>query len=302
MERLFCSSVHANGIMTKQHSLFANRVAVLATMHQKERAIAPLLERELAVTALVPSNFDTDAFGTFTREIKRPGDQLEAARLKAQKALILTGETLAIASEGTFGSHPVLPYIPFNREIVLLLDKANNLEIFGQEISLETNYSHQQVSTFKEAYEFSRKAGFPEHGIVVMVNASSDRKSEIIKGIITQEHLREAVIWALGQSPNGKVHIETDMRAMYNPTRMKTIEKATHDLIAKINKVCPVCDWPGFEVVERIKGLPCEFCNLPTTMIRAVIYQCRKCNFRQEVVFPDGLEKADPAQCMYCNP
>lgn len=288
-------------MMTK-HSLFADRVAILATMHQKERAIAPLLERELAIQVVVPPNFDTDAFGTFTREIKRPGDQLEAARLKAEKALIVTGETLAIASEGTFGPHPVLPYVPYNREIVLLLDKANDLEIFGQEVSLETNYSHKEISTFKEASEFSIKAGFPEHGIVVMVNASSDRKGEIIKGITTEEHLREAVTLALAHSPNGKVHIETDMRAMYNPTRMKTIEKATRDLIAKLNQVCPLCAWPGFEVVEKVKGLPCALCNFPTEMTRAVIYQCKKCSFRQEVVFPDGLKKAEPSQCMYCNP
>jgi hypothetical protein len=71
--------------MTK-HSLFCDRVGVLATMHQKERVIAPLLERELGIKVVVPQNFDTDAFGTFTREIKRPGDQLQAARLKAQKA------------------------------------------------------------------------------------------------------------------------------------------------------------------------------------------------------------------------
>jgi formate dehydrogenase maturation protein FdhE len=98
------------------------------------------------------------------------------------------------------------------------------------------------------------------------------------------------------------VHIETDMRAMYNPTRMKTIEKATHSLIKKLNQLCPDCSCPGFEVVEKRRGLPCALCNLPTAMTRAVIYQCKKCDFSKEELFPDGLEKADPAQCMYCNP
>jgi hypothetical protein len=298
VERLY---VDAKGMMIK-HSLFANRVGVLATMHQKERVIAPLLERELGIQVVVPENFDTDAFGTFTREIKRPGDQLQAARLKAEKALKLTGETLALASEGTFGPHPAIPYVSCAQEIVILFDKANNLEIVGEEFSTETNYRHKSATNVEEAYRFSVEAGFPEHGMIVMVSSSSQYKDEIIKGITTKEQLIEAVTLALSKSPNGKVHIETDMRAMYNPTRMKIIEKATRNLIKKLNQLCPDCSCPGFEVVEKRRGLPCALCNLPTAMTRAVIYQCKKCGFSKEELFPDGLEKADPAQCMYCNP
>ncbi|HEY9652262.1 MAG TPA: DUF6671 family protein, partial [Coleofasciculaceae cyanobacterium] len=162
----------------QQQSLFTNRVAVLATMHQKERAIAPLLEERLGLKVIVPQDFDTDAFGTFTRDIKRPGTQLEAARLKAQKALAVTGETLAIASEGTFGPHPTFPYISLNRELVILLDQANALEIVGQEASTETNYAHQSVSTLEDAYKFADEIGFPEHGLVVIVTASSQSPDE----------------------------------------------------------------------------------------------------------------------------
>jgi hypothetical protein len=288
--------------MMNKPSLFAKRVGVLATMHQKEKVIAPLLEQELGIQVVVPQNFNTDAFGTFTREIKRPGDQLEAARLKAEKALVVTGETLAFASEGTFRPHPGFPYIPCNKEIVILLDKENALEVVGQEFSTETNYSHKIVATVEQAYQFAKEVGFPEHGLVVMVDPSSGADSEIIKGITTEKQLFEAIELTLNKSTTGKVHIETDMRALYNPTRMKNIEKATLDLIRKLNQLCPNCSWPGFEVVARKKGLPCGFCNLPTKLTLSVIYQCRKCDFIQEVLFPDNLEKADPAQCIYCNP
>lgn len=284
------------------HSLFAGRVAVLATMHKKERAIAPILEQELGVKVVVPTNFNTDIFGTFTREINRTGNQIEAAKMKAEKALILTGETLAIASEGTFAPHPELPYISCNREIVVLIDKNNELEIVGQEISLETNFNHQLVQNLEEAYNFARKVGFPEHGLVVMLDSKSKKQDAIFKGITTEKQLIEAVTLALQRSVNGKVHIETDMRALYNPTRMKNIAKATQNLIEKINRACPTCCCPGFEAIATKKGLPCGLCNLPTSMIRSAIYQCKKCGFEQEVLFPSGLEKADPAQCMYCNP
>jgi hypothetical protein len=282
--------------------LFSDRLVVLATMHQKEKVIAPLLQKELGVKTVVPQNFNTDIFGTFTREVKRPGTQIEAARIKAQKALELTGESLAIASEGSFAPHPLVPYISSNREIVILLDKVNNLEIIGEEFSTDTNFSHQIIKNLDDAHIFAKKVGFPEHGLVVWFESSSKRCNEIIKGITKETDLIDAVNSALQNSADGQVNIETDMRAMYNPTRMKNIEKATHSLLKKISSCCPQCHTPGFEITQRISGLPCELCHMPTTLTLTVIYQCKKCDFKQEKLFPNGEEFADPAQCMYCNP
>ncbi|WP_066426665.1 DUF6671 family protein [Anabaena sp. 4-3] len=287
--------------MTYQE-LFRDRTAVIATMHQKERVISPLLSQELGLKVIVPQKFNTDVFGTFTREVKRPGTQIAAARLKAEKALEITGENLAIASEGSFAPHPLVPYIQSNREIVILLDKVNDIEIIGQEFSIETNFNHQVVSNLDEAYEFADKIGFPEHGLVVWCGESEHQDIEIIKGITTEQKLVEAVKFALEKSPDGKVKLETDMRAHYNPTRMKNIEKATRNLLNKISSCCPKCQTPGFDITERIQGLPCELCYTPTTLTHTVIYQCKKCNFREERQFPDGREFADPAHCMYCNP
>lgn len=282
--------------------LFGNRVGVLATMHQKERVMAPILEEKLGIKVRVPENFDTDRFGTFTREIKRMGDQLEAARFKAEAAMAVTGETIAIASEGSFGPHPFLPGISINRELVIFIDKIHPIEIVGQDFSLETNFNHKTVTSFEDAYKFSKEVGFPEHGIVVIFKESSEDQSKIIKGITTDDQLFEVVTFALNQSQDGSVHIETDMRAHYNPTRMKAIEKATHDLISKIHHLCPKCSWPGFELIEQKKGLPCAICNFPTALKLAIIYQCKKCEFTEEKLFPDRVEKADPAHCEYCNP
>ena len=283
-------------------TLFNNRVAVLATMHQKERVIAPLFEKKLGIQVRVPKNFDTDRFGSFTREIERSGSQIEAARLKAQKVLLLTGESLGIASEGSFAPHPSLPYISCNREVVIFIDRENNLEIIGEELSTDTNHSHTKVKDIKQAFEFAEKIGFPEHALVVMLSDCPKNSDEIIKGITTEAELVEAVTHSLIKSPNGTIHLETDMRAMYNPTRMKNIEKATYNLLEKINSFCPKCLTPGFDIVQRIQGLPCEWCSTPTTLTRAVIYKCQKCGFSKEKLFPDGKQFANPAQCIYCNP
>jgi len=282
------------------HSFFNGRRGVLATMHNKEEVIVPMLEKELGIEITVPKGFNSDEFGTFTKDIDRRGNQLEAARYKAEAAMDLENKTLGIASEGSFGPHPISPFIPFNREIVILIDKETGLEIIGESATTETNFMHKKVKNFQEAYDFAVAAGFPQHGIVIKV--SSKDSNEIIKGIITKEDLEKAVEFALDKSISGEIYIETDMRALYNPTRMKNIGAATRDLVTKIYNLCPACSWPGFQLVDRKKGLPCSWCGLPTDLILSQRYLCKKCGYSEEKLYPNGVEKADPGRCNYCNP
>jgi hypothetical protein len=271
-------------------------------MHRKEQVIAPILERELGLKVIVPKQFDTDVFGTFTRERNRPGNQLETARMKAEAALELTGETLAIASEGSFAPHPSFPAIPSNRELVVLIDQSHALEIVGEELSLDTNFNHKTVKTLEEVQEFAQKIGFPQHGLIVRCSASPQDPNPFTKGITTEAELITAAITALERSLTGTIHLETDMRALYNPTRMQVIAQATQNLVKAVKQTCPECGFPGVKVIERRRGLLCELCNLPTSLTRSVVYGCQKCEVRREVLFPDGLTTADPTYCAYCNP
>ncbi|HEY9734701.1 MAG TPA: DUF6671 family protein [Trichocoleus sp.] len=279
------------------HFLFQSRVATLATMHHKEQVIAPALQ-QLGLQTVVPA-LDTDQFGTFTRDVKRPGDQLATARLKAEAALRITGGDLAIASEGSFGSHPAVPWLPYNRELVILIDRANDLEIVGEALSTETNFDHTQVTDLEAAHAFAQKVGFPAHGLVVSAQPEG-AGSELIKGITSPLELTEAVTQMLKRF--GQAHLETDMRAMHNPTRMRVIAQATEDLIRKIHRACPECGVPGFKAVEHFPGLPCADCGAPTRLTLTTRYQCQKCSFEQRVLFPHQQRTADPAQCDYCNP
>lgn len=282
-------------------SIYNNRVAILATMHNKEKVISPLLKEHLGINLIVPQGLNTDVSGTFTREIKRPDTQIITARLKAKKALEMYDEEIAIASEGSFAPHPLIPYIYANREIIIFLDQENDLEIIGEVFSMETNFNHQTISSLEEAEEFAHKVGFPEHGLVISFDNISTGKTQFIKGITSKENLINSVETAI-KNTNGKFHIETDMRAMYNPTRMKNIAFATQDLINKINSLCPQCNTPGFMINQKIPGLPCELCHQPTSLIKAVIFQCQKCGFTQQQLFPNNQEFADPSLCEYCNP
>jgi len=271
-------------------------------MHNKEKVISPLLKEHLGINLIVPQGLNTDVFGTFTREIKRPDTQIITARLKAKKALEMYDEEIAIASEGSFAPHPLIPYIYANREIIIFLDQENDLEIIGEVFSMETNFNHQTISSLEEAEEFAHKVGFPEHGLVISFANISTGKTQFIKGITSKENLINSVETAIKNTSDNKFHIETDMRAMYNPTRMKNIAFATQDLINKINSLCPQCNTPGFMINQKIPGLPCELCHQPTSLIKAVIFQCQKCGFTQQQLFPNNQEFADPSLCEYCNP
>jgi hypothetical protein len=222
--------------------------------------------------------------------------------LKAKAALELMGETLAIASEGSFGSHPQLPFVPCDREIVLLLDREHNLEIVGQIISTDTNYRSQTVRSLKDAFAFAQTIGFPDHGLVVMAMAEGHPTTVVAKGITTEPHLAAVVNQTLGQSSTKTAHLETDMRALYNPTRMNVIAQATDDLLIAIARRCPDCGCPGFSEVKRYPGLPCSLCRTPTLLTLAVVYGCQRCQCQQTDKFPNGLQFADPGQCLHCNP
>ncbi len=285
--------------MTGQ-AMLQGRTAVLATMHGKEQAIAPILNKSFNIQLKVPPDFDSNQFGTFTRDIPRAGSQLESARKKALAAMKLTGCDLALASEGAFGPHPVMPWVACDRELVLLIDRQHHLELVGEVLSASTNYRQVTIASVTEALSFAAEVQFPSHAVVVMPQQQPNTSRDIHKGIVHEDQLIAIVEGLLQNRPS--VWLETDMRAHMNPSRMAVIQAATEDLVQKIQQTCPACNWPGFQVSRRLPGLPCAGCGSPTPLIYSWVYTCQQCKHQQVVHFPEGLTTADPGQCAYCNP
>ncbi len=277
---------------------FKGRTAVIATKHHKEKVISPIFEKELEIKCIVPAGLDTDVLGTFSGEIQRVDDPITTLRNKCKLALDITGCDLAIGNEGSFGSHPTIFFARADDEFVMLFDKANSIEIVGRELSLETNFDGSEICSEKELLQFAGKVKFPTHGIILKKNKNDF--SIILKGITTEEKLLEG--YHQMKSHDGIAYAETDMRAMYNPTRMGVIEDATKKLMAKIKSLCPECGTPGFGVVDAQKGLPCDICNFPTRSVLKHIYKCQKCNFQKELLYPFNKMKEDPQYCDLCNP
>ncbi|PQJ09097.1 hypothetical protein CJD36_021220 [Flavipsychrobacter stenotrophus] len=282
----------------KIRQYFAGRKLVIATMHGKEATIGPILTRELGVEIVVPEHFNTDTYGTFSGEIERIVDPVEAGRIKCIAACELTGCDLAIASEGSFGPHPTMFFAAADDEILVFVDLKNKLEIKARVISRDTNFAGDLFTDWPETKKFAEASSFPSHSLIV--RKSKNGNEDIVKGISSWDSLQDT--FEVFFRKYGAVFVETDMRAMHNPTRQRVIHEATTKLVKTIHNICPNCSLPGFDVKTVRVGLPCKMCGSPTRSTYSFVYECQKCEHRAEIKYPNGQEYEDPMYCDYCNP
>ena len=278
--------------------IFEGRTLVIATMHQKEKVIAPLLETKLGVKCIVSDQLNTDDFGTFSGEISRAKNPLDVLRMKCNAAMDLTNVDLAVASEGSFGNHPLMFFTRADDELLMLVDRQNKLEIVERELSLQTNLNAAFVNNIEELKSFADKIHFPSHAICMKDSESGG--SYLVKGIQSMNQLKSCFHKCFNEFKS--VYVETDMRALYNPTRMKVIEVATAKLCATIASKCPNCSCPGYSVQTVLSGLPCSNCHFPTKSMKALVYKCAQCAFEEKKNFPHEKTEEDPRYCDFCNP
>jgi hypothetical protein len=281
---------------------YHHTVAVLTSMHAKERVIGPILRDELGLIVGLAMGVNTDQFGTFSREVERTGSQHDAAKAKIAAGFEYAPlARVGLASEGSFGPHPHIPFLAVGRELVLLVDRQSGLELTGYDASPETNFGHAIARDLDEAFAFAQRARFPEHGLIVM--GCSDEQpapdlllnKDVTDAAALEAAVRECVRFC------GAAFVETDMRAHRNPTRMAAIERATRDLVRRFHSRCPQCDHRGFDVTERISGLPCVWCGEPTRVIKAEALTCQSCGCRIERSATTDTT-VDAGQCEVCNP
>ena len=280
--------------MASEH-YFNGRKVVIATKHQKEQVIGPALQEAFEMLYVVSEKVDTDLLGTFTGEVERLLTPVEAARQKCILALAECDADFAIGSEGSFGPHPTLYFLPADEEILLLLDRKMELEIVVRHASLQTNYASFELGSEKYLSDFLRQVKFPSHGLHV-----KSPGAYVAKGIKSEDQLNQAIQEAVNRF--GTYTLETDMRAMNNPTRMSVIQELAEKLVEKMKSSCPSCQRPGFSPSDVIRGLLCSCCSLPTKSVKSLIYSCEGCHYTQCVDFPDSKTTEDPMFCDFCNP
>ena len=281
-------------------STYFKKKIKLVSIHKKELAIAPYFKKILGANLTAEKKINTDKFGTFSGEIDRAHSPLETARLKLDEFFKKNpNQKLAIASEGSFFPHPEFIFATLNEELLVFQDREQEIEVIVKHYSTKTNMASAEVSSLLEIKEFASKIGFPKHALILKIQHD---KSKIYKGITSKTDLIRIFTKLKKQFPDAKIALETDMRACYNPTRMKQIGLAGKSLAKQLKSNCPKCSTVGFGIKTFKKGLPCENCGTPTQLTLSHIYQCQKCNFEKEKHFPDIKKTAFAGYCLNCNP
>ncbi|MCE2902112.1 MAG: DUF6671 family protein [Gemmatimonas sp.] len=288
------------------HPYHGTRVA-LATLHAKAQAIAPALQRHVgAIIEAVP--VDTDALGTFSGERERTAPAPAVCVAKARLGMQAAGLPYGMASEGSFGPHPLIPFVPGGAEWLAFVDDARGLVLVEECLADATNFSHLELggdAPDPALDAWLERVGFPAHAVLVRpagVPAVDGAVPALVKGIVSPADLAHAVAGARRVSPRGVALVETDMRAHCNPTRMASIASLAERLARRLAACCPACRAPGWGRVATTPGLACGWCGTPTALVLEETWGCTCCRHREGHPRADGRRTADPGQCPSCNP
>ena len=215
--------------------------------------------------------------------------------------MIETGYKYGLSSEGSFGPHPSIFFIPANIEILYFIDNENDFHLHESILSINTNFKTAVLDQIEQLALFAEQVGFPSHALIIRANMLEDGQM-IFKGIQDKELLIDAFKKSQSASLDQKVWIETDMRAHMNPTRMSVIKELSLKLANRLKTSCPSCNMPGWGFVNIEKGLICRLCGLPTELAKYEIFGCPKCSYKEHITKKNSSELADPQYCQYCNP
>ena len=281
--------------------LYRGKQGVLATKHGKEAALRRPICTALGMHLTVPLAFDTDKLGTFSGEIERVGSAKDSAIRKARLGMAVTNLPYGFASEGSFGPHPLFPFAGIGHEIIVFVDDVLGIEVIESLVFERTNFQQTVVQPGDRLEDFLAKTGFPNHALIARPNVGKD-PLPIMKGVQDIDELSTMINHLATQSEDGRVLLETDIRAHLNPTRMAAIRKLGFVLARRIRTACPNCATPGFGRVGVERGLPCKSCGSPTNQVRVQVDGCSRCGEQIAAPRTDGLQGADPGHSIHCNP
>lgn len=276
--------------------MYKDELVLLASKHEKERVIRPIFYEKIGCN-IVTSDFDTDVFGTFTGDVARKHNAYDTCVLKAKTAAIERGFCFGMASEGSFGPHPSMPFLPGAQEIMVFVDLKNNWVIKENIFTTDTNYRHMVVNAETDLEPFLAQVLFPEHALTLQLNAS---KKVIAKGIQSIDALKD--LMQLGFQQESELLLGSDMRAMMNPTRMGILSTLSLNLAEKILRSCVECYAPGFGLLSKEGALPCNSCGAPSSLYQHEVWGCIRCEHQERRPRQDGQFSADPRFCNECNP
>lgn len=253
----------------------------------------------------VPPDLDTDLLGTFSGEVEREGVPSEVVVRKARFGMAAAGVSLGVASEGSFRPHAELSFGVGCHELIAFVDDEAGIVLVEDLFTLETNFGNAKAANTGEIEGFLKKVGFPAHGLIAVPNDSikvghDDRvrlvledvpDQQVFKGIHAPAELERVVEQCAALSSDGLAHVETDMRAHFNPTRMRAIGVLAQQLGRRLARTCPDCGAPGWGRLHArwetsAKGIP---------VVAEETLGCALCDHRQVTARPSDSDQRQAA-------
>ncbi len=274
-------------------SRYRGCTVVVPTLHGKGAAIARALSPLLGVGVL-ELTVDTDRFGTFSGTVPRPGGAIGALTAKVQAARARVGEEcIVVASEGSYGPHPSMPWLTLGTEWLRFSDPMRG-EFDVRRSTTRPFLGRRVVHELGELHEAIRALGFPSHAVTLRPVGA---EVPPIVGLSCAADVATHVRALLREHPG--VEITNDLRAHLHPRRMRLIERTAWKLGIRLRTGCPACGGPGFGEPRTRIGLPCACCGSETSLPRARVTRCVVCAHEVEHPLPGA---ADPSLCPWCNP
>ena len=277
---------------------FHGKTIYFATKHGKEELLKPLLV-ELGIDC-VATSVDTDEFGTFSGEVERMGSVRETLRKKIKAAAHQHSEAqLILASEGSFGPHPLIGFMQTDLESLLLWDRETGSEIYAEYLATDPIHAEKSMGPQDDFRAFLKEIKFPDHGVIVHPEGLL---TPLFKGLHEERAVEQAMLDCFVASKTARVILMTDLRACHNASRRDAIQNAGKKLIESLKSLCQTCKYPGFAVIEAVPGLPCGDCGVPSQIAKAVLLACPRCKRKEQRQRPDGKRELDSSECEFCNP
>lgn len=274
----------------------SKRIA-LATKHGKLTQIAPAFEA-VPEWELTLAEIDTDEFGTFSGEIPRTLSPRDAAIAKARAGAKLLGTDYGLASEGSIGSHPQLPWVTSDHELLALVCVSKDFVIVESHLSADIRAHKEEVNDDTDLEELATRLDLPEHAANILY--SQDTELIVLKGIHNPEKFI-AELTTLREASVQNLRVESDFRAMSSPSRQRNISACAEKLVTRISTRCVGCNEIGWGKVGYEYGLPCSGCGqMVASVPHSEKFGCVACDYSEVVSL--GQHSIDPARCDFCNP
>jgi hypothetical protein len=273
-----------------------NTIAV-ATKHGKLAQIQPAFDL-LPEWELKLAEIDTDQFGAFSGEVARALSPKETAIEKAKAGARALGLDYGLASEGTIGAHPHIPFINADIEILALVCLSKDFAVVEAIVSTEIFAKSLTVTLDSDLEAIALEMDVPTHAVNVYLGKS---KSKILhKGVKNSQEFKNLVSQSLAEYGEDLL-VESDFRAMNSPSRQANIAACGEKLVKRIQSCCPECKEIGWGKVGYEYGLPCIQCDqVSQSAAHSEVYGCVACPQKEPVSL--GVESIDPSRCDSCNP